>query len=145
MSHLHSVNFPAYEEISKQFHISAAVCIPTGCRLVATSGHVGMDDNGDVKVDLREQIECSFQNVEKAIRACDPQLSTEEIWNSVYQVTTYHAGGVGEEVMLTLQSVARKYMGHHRPAWAAIGVETLVIGKFEMSVFAALPGRIELS
>lgn len=61
MSHLHSVNFPAYEEISKQFHISAAVCIPTGCRLVATSGHVGIDDNGDVKIDLREQIECSFQ------------------------------------------------------------------------------------
>lgn len=61
----------------------------------------------------------------------------------MYQVTTYHAGGVGEEVMLTLASVAREYMGQHRPAWAAIGVETLVVGKFEMSVFAALPNRTE--
>lgn len=78
------------------------------------------------------------QNAEKSIRALKPGLSTEQIWRAVYQVTSYHVGGVHSEVMELLTSVARMYMGDHRPAWAAVGVESLAAGDFEMSVSAAV-------
>lgn len=81
------------------------------------------------------------QNVEKAIRACEPNLTSDQIWGAVYQVTSYHVGGVDEKVTDLLALTAQKFMGKHRPAWAAVGVETLAAGTFEMSVSAALPGE----
>jgi hypothetical protein len=52
------------------------------------------------------------QNVKDSTLAVDPTLSKEEIWNSVYQINTYHVGGLAEEVMVTLARVGRKVRGH---------------------------------
>jgi enamine deaminase RidA (YjgF/YER057c/UK114 family) len=79
-----------------------------------------------------------LQNVEKSIRAVDDSLLSTDIWSSVYYVTTYHVGGVEEEVTDIMSEVAKSFMGSHRPAWAAIGVESLAIGDFEISVLAAV-------
>jgi hypothetical protein len=81
--------------------------------------------------------------VERSIHACYPSLTADQIWGSVYQVTSYHVGGVDESVTDLLASVAKEYMGTHRPTWAAVGIETLAAGTFEMSVSAALPGGRE--
>lgn len=81
--------------------------------------------------------------MERSIHACDPSLTADQIWGSVYKVTSYHVGGVDEGVTDLLASVAKEYMGIHRPAWVAVGVETLAAGTFEMCVSAALPGARE--
>lgn len=163
MSLIHCSNFPGYERVAEKYGISAATSIPAGARLIVTSGHVGMDDEMNMKVDLQEQMEVAFtvrrgrsevvetapsmltpmrlKNVEKSILACDPDLTPDQIWAGVYQITTYHVGGVGEQVTDLLASVAERHMGKHRPAWAAVGVEALAAGKFEMSVSAAFPGK----
>jgi len=61
MSHIRCVNFPSYEEVADKYGISAAVSVPAGARLIITSGHVGMDDEMNMKVDLREQMELAFK------------------------------------------------------------------------------------
>jgi enamine deaminase RidA (YjgF/YER057c/UK114 family) len=61
MSHIRCVNFPGYETVAEKYGLSAAVCIPAGARLVVTSGHVGMDDDMNMKVDLREQMVLAFK------------------------------------------------------------------------------------
>jgi enamine deaminase RidA (YjgF/YER057c/UK114 family) len=73
-----------------------------------------------------------------SIRAVDPDLSQTDVWRYIYQVTTYHVGGVGEDVTDVMSEVAKAFMGSHRPAWAAIGVESLAVGHFEISVSAAI-------
>ncbi|KAK6367360.1 hypothetical protein LTS17_010286 [Exophiala oligosperma] len=120
MSHIRCVNYPGYETIAEKYGLSAAVCISAGARLVVTSGHVGMDEERNMKVDLREQMVLAFKTRSGA-----------------------HVGGVDEGVTDLLASVAKEYMGIHRPAWAAVGVETLAAGTFEMCVSAALPGARE--
>lgn len=61
MSYIRFANFPGYEKVAEKYGISAAVCIPAGAELVVTSGHVGMDDDMNVKSDLREQMELAFK------------------------------------------------------------------------------------
>lgn len=61
MSQVRCVNFQGYEKIADKYGISAAVCVPAGARLMVTSGHVGMDDEMNVKVDLKEQMELAFK------------------------------------------------------------------------------------
>ena len=46
--------------------------------------------------------------------AYDPDLTPEQLWGAVYQITSYHAGGVDETVTALLASVAAEYMGTHR-------------------------------
>jgi len=77
-----------------------------------------------------------LQNVEKAILAVLPGLIPEEAWQAVYQVNTYHADISSVSVMFG--KVVSKYLGSHRPAWTALGAG-LVIGNFEIAVFAAVP------
>lgn len=66
-----------------------------------------------------------------------PNATAEQIWRAVYQVTSFHLGGVDSEVTDLLASVAKSYMGDHRPTWAAVGVERLAAGAVEISVSAA--------
>lgn len=61
MSQFHCVNFKGYEKVADKYGISAAVCVPAGARLIVTSGHVGMDDELNMKVDLKEQMELAFK------------------------------------------------------------------------------------
>ena len=61
MSRLRCINFPGYEKVAGRHGHSAAVCILPGARLVVTSGHVGIDDEMNMKVDLREQMVLAFK------------------------------------------------------------------------------------
>jgi len=132
------VNFSAFEPISAAHGISAAVVIPAGSRIVATSGHVGIDDTGVLQENLREQMKVAFLNVERSILAVDNTLSRKEVWESVYQINTYHAGGLAEDVFIDMAEAGKEYLGEHKPAWTALGVDGLVYGRFEIAVFAAL-------
>lgn len=78
------------------------------------------------------------QCVEKSILAVDPSLSREEAWRSVYQITTYHAGGLSDEMFSAMAEVASTTLQTHKPAWTAVGVDALAYGHFEIAVFAAL-------
>lgn len=77
--------------------------------------------------------------MELSILEAVPALTPEQAWNSVYQITTYHVGGVDEEAMRIMADVGKSYLKDHRPAWTAVGVEALVYGKFEITVLAAIP------
>jgi enamine deaminase RidA (YjgF/YER057c/UK114 family) len=59
---------------------------------------------------------------------------------SVYQLTTYHVGGLDEDTDKALEVVVEKFFGKNRPAWAGVGVEALADGaKVEIVAWAALP------
>jgi hypothetical protein len=53
------INFPGYDEAEK-YKISAAVVVPPGRRLVATSGHVGKDSSGNRPDDLEKEFIIAF-------------------------------------------------------------------------------------
>lgn len=53
------VNFPGYDEAEK-YKISAAVVVPPGRRLVATSGHVARDSTGNPMDDLELEFATAF-------------------------------------------------------------------------------------
>lgn len=57
---LQCVNFAGYEGLSDAHGISAAVVVPAGARLVATSGHVGVDSSGKLAATLKEEIAIAF-------------------------------------------------------------------------------------
>ncbi|KAK5213496.1 hypothetical protein LTR41_001075 [Exophiala xenobiotica] len=132
-------NYDGYEEVAEKYGLSAAVSVQlSGTRLITTSGHVGMDESGQIAQSLRAQMTLAFKNVEKSILAVEPSLTPAEVWKSVYQVTTYHVGGIQESVTDTMSEVAKEFLGAHRPSWAAIGVVSLAGGCFEMVVWAVL-------
>jgi len=82
----------------------------------------------------------SCQKVETSIKAVDPSLTSEEIWNSIYSVSTFNADGFGGEVVGLLAKVGQKFFKEHRPTWTAVEVKSLVGGvRFEIHVQAALP------
>ncbi|PMD30308.1 hypothetical protein L207DRAFT_520414 [Hyaloscypha variabilis F] len=69
-----------------------------------------------------------------------PELESEEIWKCVYSVNSYHVDWVAAQGTL-LAKMLRKYMGEHRPACMAVGVEPLAYPGclVEISINAALP------
>lgn len=56
-----AVNYKAYESISNSYGISSATIVPTGLRTVATSGHVGLRDDGTIPEDLQSEMEVAFE------------------------------------------------------------------------------------
>lgn len=79
MSHIRCVNYPGYETIAEKYGLSAAVCISAGARLVVTSGHVGMDEERNMKVDLREQMVLAFKVRLQEI--CPPRYVRTDTWS----------------------------------------------------------------
>lgn len=57
----------------------------------------------------------------------------------MYQITTYHTGGMAKDVIKIMFDIAAVRMGQHAPAWTAVGVEDLAFGRFEITAFAAIP------
>ncbi|CRG91838.1 hypothetical protein PISL3812_08892 [Talaromyces islandicus] len=136
---LQRITFPGYEVLSDHFNIAAAIVVPRDCRLLVTSGHVGLDKDGKLEEGLENQMDTAFENVEKSIRAAAPSLIEKEAWRTVYQITTYHKGGLDDSVIKAMFGIAEKRMGDHAPAWTAVGVEELAFGNFEITVCAAIP------
>jgi enamine deaminase RidA (YjgF/YER057c/UK114 family) len=61
-SKVQGFNYKGYEEIAEKYCLSAAVSVSLiGTRLIATSGHVGLDKDGQIGRSLKEQMELAFQ------------------------------------------------------------------------------------
>jgi enamine deaminase RidA (YjgF/YER057c/UK114 family) len=131
-----NINAPGLgERLSDLLHISSAVIIPAATTTVMTSGHTGYTQDMEYPSDIMEQILLAFHNVEDALIAA----GVKEGWKAVYQMTTYHAGGLTDEVSEGLDAAVEKYFQGNRPAWTGIGVDSLYGGaKIEITVSAAL-------
>ncbi|KAE9370335.1 hypothetical protein N431DRAFT_484575 [Stipitochalara longipes BDJ] len=130
-------NFPGYDDHRL---ISAAILIPPNRRIVCTSGHVGRDSEGKRPESLEDEMVMAFQKVEKSIKAVDPSLTSEEVWNSIYSVSTFNADGFSGEVVGQMAKVGQMFFKEHRPTWTAVEVKSLVGDvRFEIHVQAALP------
>lgn len=80
------------------------------------------------------------QKVEKSIKQVDPSLTSEEIWSSIYTVTSFATEPFTKEHVDALTRIMQKYFKDHRPNWTMIGAKELFRGvHFEMDVQAALP------
>lgn len=86
--------------------------------------------------DLTEQVLQCFQNVEDSLAAA----GVKDGFQSVYQMTSYHVGGLDATLDAALETATKKYFKKNRFAWAGVGVEALYDGaKIEITAYAALP------
>jgi enamine deaminase RidA (YjgF/YER057c/UK114 family) len=122
-------NYPGYEALGDVFNISAAVSIPATSRIVATSGQIGNETPDSVtpySPSHEVQFEIAMQNIEKSLAAASPHISdVRELWEGVYNVTSYHVGVMSSDEQQQIGAIARKYFGKNKPAWAAINVLAL--------------------
>lgn len=58
---LERVHFRGFEVLSDNFNISAGIIIPAGCRTLATSGHVGLNNKGELEEELERQMDAAFE------------------------------------------------------------------------------------
>lgn len=117
---------------------------------MATSGQVGESDEyspfSPSGVDGEQfegghaqQIEIAFKNIEKSLAAAQPKLSSTELWEGIFNITSFHVGPLMQEDQLAIAEVGRRYLGRNKPAWSAIGVAFLLPPKalVEVQVQAA--------
>lgn len=123
------------EKISSIFHISSAVVIPANTATVVTSGQTGYNADMKLPTDLTEEVLNAFRNVEESLAAA----GVKDGFSSVYQMTSYHTGGLGDDTNAALDVAVTKYFKGNRPAWAGIGVDKLTDGaRIEITAWAAL-------
>ncbi|KAK4936648.1 hypothetical protein LTR10_022500 [Elasticomyces elasticus] len=132
-------NYPGYEATADAYGISAAVRTPPGSSIVAISGQTG-SNLGEKFGTLEEQIIGAFKNADKALCAAVPELNSKEIWQCVFTMTFYLVGQLSSEVGMLLDSVAKSYLGNHRPAGTAVQVQALAYPEcfIELQVQAAV-------
>lgn len=130
-------DFPGYETLGNVFNISAAASFETkNTRNVATSGQIGEAsdyspfnpngaDGSQFSGGHASQFDIAMHNIEKSLAAASPDLSQEQLWNGVFNITSFHVGIIPQAEQLELAAVARKYLGKNKPAWAAICVAAL--------------------
>ncbi|RVX68602.1 hypothetical protein B0A52_07029 [Exophiala mesophila] len=136
---LKAITFPGYEAITDRYAIAAAIVVPANYLTLVTSGHVGLDAEGNLADTIEQQIRLTFENVEKSILAAAPFLTKTQAWSSVYQITSYIKGDLDDAAVNSMFKVASETLGEHKPAWTCVGVEDLVLGRYEMAIFAAIP------
>lgn len=71
---LKAVTFPGYEAITDRYAIAAAVVVPANYLTLATSGHVGLDAEGNLADTVEEQIRLTFEVCYNQLRAATGQL-----------------------------------------------------------------------
>lgn len=132
-----TINSPGLgEKLSDLLHISSAVVVPASSKIVITSGTTGYNANMEYPTDLNEQVLLAFENTEQALVAA----GVKDGFRSVHQLTTYHAGGLGDDAMAAVDAAVHKYFGTNRPAWAGIGIEALFGGaRIEIVATASIP------
>lgn len=144
-------DYPGYATLGDVFNISAAASFSmANTTIVATSGQICESaDYSPFKPSgakgeqfaggHAEQFGVAMKNIEKSLAAAQPSLSPRELWEGVFNITSFHAGVVPQADQLEIAEVARRYLGKNKPAWAAIGVASLFPPKclVEMQVQAA--------
>ena len=83
----------------------------------------------------------TIQKLNKSLCAAVPEMTSEELWKCVVNISSFHVGWSVEQGMFS-SKVAKKYMGDERSARTAVGVERLAYpGCFvEIALMAAVPG-----
>jgi enamine deaminase RidA (YjgF/YER057c/UK114 family) len=153
MTFVQNHNYPGYEVLGDVFNISAAASFEVQkARVVATSGQIGeasdyspFTPNG---VDGKQfeggharQFDVAMHNIQKSLAAASPNLNPQQLWEGVFNITSFHVGAIPQNEQLEIAAVARKYLGANKPAWAAICVAALFPPKclVEIQVQAAYP------
>ncbi|KAF2496529.1 hypothetical protein BU16DRAFT_559852 [Lophium mytilinum] len=125
MSAISNHDYPGYEVLGNVFNISAAASFPPGCRIVATSGQIA-DNHSPQWGTHAEQFEKSLTNIQRSLAAASPHIKDpEELWAGVFNMTSFHVGKLTKEQQQQLASLARRFFGKNKPAWAAICVLAL--------------------
>ena len=134
---IRNYDYPGYATLGDVFNISAAASFASGdVDIVATSGQIGESadyspfspsgaageqfDGGHAK-----QFEVALTNIEKSLAAARPDLTPQQLWEGVFNITSFHVGTVPQKDQLEIAEVARRYFGKNKPAWAAIGIASL--------------------
>ncbi|KAK4942001.1 hypothetical protein LTR10_018182 [Elasticomyces elasticus] len=137
MAFIKNHDYPGYEVLGNVFNISAAASFQAkNARIVATSGQIGeasdyspFTPNGangqQFEGGHAKQFDVAMHNIQKSLAAASPHLSPTELWEGVFNITSFHVGAIQQEEQLELAAVARKYLGKNKPAWAAICVAAL--------------------
>ncbi|KAK4865780.1 hypothetical protein LT330_009213 [Penicillium expansum] len=125
MSAVTGYDYPGYEQLGNIFNISAAVSIPAGTRIVATSGQIA-DNHNPMWGTHAEQFEKSMINIERSLAVASPHITdARKLWESIFYITSFHVGILSKEEQLQIAEIARRYLGKNKPAWAAICVNGL--------------------
>ncbi|KAL5358666.1 YjgF-like protein [Aspergillus floccosus] len=132
MPNLQFFNYPGTEVNAENFHYSQAVKVG---QTVKTSGQGGWDADGRIVPDVEKQVAIAFENVEKALKSVDPQLS----WQNVYSVRSYHTNV--EETFDIVTANFKRAIPNHGPIWTCVevgklGIEGMLV---EIEVEAILP------
>lgn len=137
---------PRLCDIRRCFNISAASSFElSNTVIVATSGQIGEaadyspfhpsgTNNEQFSGGHAEQFELAFKNIEKSLLAAQPNLSSQELWEGVFNMTSFHVGAVPQQDQLEIAAVARRYLRLNKPAWAAICVAALFPPKCPVEV-----------
>ena len=130
-------DYPGYATLGDVFNISAAASFTVGSTtIVATAGQIGESDdyspfkpsgvNGEqFSGGHAQQFEVALMNIEKALAAAQPHLKPRQLWEGIFNITSFHVGTVPQKDQLEIAEVARRYLGKNKPGWAAIGVASL--------------------
>jgi enamine deaminase RidA (YjgF/YER057c/UK114 family) len=116
-------NYAGTESKSEAFHYSQVVKVGN---VVKTSGQGGWDAEGNVASSPLKQVELALENVDKALKAADNNLS----WKNVYAVRSYHTN-IDETADMIIDGFKR-LMPDHRPIFTCVeisklGIEGMVI------------------
>jgi enamine deaminase RidA (YjgF/YER057c/UK114 family) len=116
-------NYAGTESKSEAFHYSQVVKVGN---VVKTSGQGGWDAEGNVASSPSKQVELALENVDKALKAADSNLS----WKNVYAVRSYHTN-IDETADMIIDGFKR-LMPDHRPIFTCVeisklGIEGMVI------------------
>ncbi|KAK5057850.1 hypothetical protein LTR84_011851 [Exophiala bonariae] len=137
MAFVKNHDYPGYASLGDVFNISSAVSFHgKNARIVATSGQIGeasdyspFTPNGTDGQQFggghSQQFDIAMHNIQKSLAAASPHLSVTELWEGVYNITSFHVGVLSQDEQLEIAAVARKYLGKNKPAWAAICVAAL--------------------
>ena len=58
---LKAITFPGYEAITDRYAIAAAIVVPANYLTLVTSGHVGLDAEGNLADTIEQQIRLTFE------------------------------------------------------------------------------------
>lgn len=137
MAFVKNHDYKGYEILGNVFNISAAASFEAkDARIVATSGQIGEaadyspfkpdgEDGQQFSGGHAEQFDVAMHNIEKSLAAANPDLSSEQLWGGVFNITSFHVGQLSQDDQLGIAAVARQYLGKNKPAWAAICVLAL--------------------
>lgn len=119
----------------KLWNYSQVIIVEPGARLVEVAGSTGDDESGNmVAPDLRGQVERTFANIEKSLRAAGAT------GRDVIRVRMYVVGLDAEKHWPVINEHMRKHFGDRGPAATLVGVQALAAPDilFEMDATAAV-------